>query len=438
MKFGGTSVADALAMRRVINIIKCNLEGTAVVIVSAIAGATNVLTKVYHGAVAGELEKCHELVAFLMEQHGKIVRELLCNELVQRELLALIDCYAKEIYALIRHIILRQPKAPSLQFAKLVAYGELLSSAIMQRAMEAYGIPTELVDAREVIITDDDYCAANPLWDEISNAMVTRLKYNQTGYVMLTQGFIGATAKGITTILGREGSDYSAAIIAAAIDAREVQIWTDVDGVMTADPRSISHPRLLSQLSFAEAEELSYFGAKVIHPLTMGPIAKKNIPLRILNSFDSPAIDGGTVVCNVAGICTKALACREEIRLLKIVSKQGVDGVVFQRQIDNWLRSLTVAPDFVNLSSTVVRILFFNDIAEENPDAQLEKIAHWENITSQGLICVLGENLTSSASWLASLKVKAAMPSTTGLSLILLVPRNQLWTIAQTIHGIII
>lgn len=422
LKFGGTSIANVSAVRRVIGIIKNNLYQEIVVVVSAIAEATNTLSAAYNLARTGKLDDCKKLIVDLREQHIDIVYELIKQTIVRQQLIATINLYLDEALTLAEEIM-GQSMAQSQQFAQLVAYGELLSSAVIHSAMDENGIRNRLVDARSVIITDNNYAKATPLEKKINDTGLAIMKqaFNGSG-VVLTQGFIGATESGVTTILGREGSDYSASLIGAMVDADEIQIWTDVDGVMSSDPRKISNTYLIPQLSFNEAAELSYFGAKVIHPLTIKPAARKSIPLRILNSLNTDPRQQGTLICGVADPDIRALAFREKILSVSITPDSTT----------NWLERLDISPEVLNLSSEKMELLFFDE-------SGLTKLAPLTTtpgviVESLSLICLLGKTPDGCKELLDKLNITRINYSPTKLSSILVVPRDQLLSVAQKLH----
>lgn len=237
MKFGGTSVEDARAMENVIAIVSRERHRQPVVVLSAIAGATNTLLRSAQIALDGNLEKAHAELHALLERHVSLLENLVENRAEIQQLILAIRKRFDDLKTLCQGIaILGELTNRSLD--AIASVGEQLSTLILARTMAERGIDVELVDARSFILTDDRSAAAAPLFDRIAQeARLRVLPHIQAGKIVVTQGFIGSTTKGITTTLGRGGSDYSAAIIGAALDAEEIQIWTDVDGVLTADPR---------------------------------------------------------------------------------------------------------------------------------------------------------------------------------------------------------
>lgn len=287
MKFGGSSVGNAQRMKEVAALVgQASAAGKQpVVVLSAMSGVTNALidgaSKAVHRDLAGALEQL-ELVR---DKHLKSIADLFAQspeaQLLEQEVTARME----ELGILYKGIsYLGELTKRSLDAVS--GLGELLSSQIMAALLKKQGFAACYLDAREFIITDEHYGKAAPLWEQLEpktrQAVLPAIK---DGLIPVTQGFIGSTISGASSTLGRGGSDFSASIIGVAIDAKEIQIWTDVDGMMTADPRVIPEAQVLPEVSFQEASELAYFGAKVLHPLTIKPAVEKNIPVRILNTM---------------------------------------------------------------------------------------------------------------------------------------------------------
>lgn len=292
MKFGGTSVGDAAAIRQTVNILASHSKsGPVVGIVSAMSGITNTLLATADAAAIGDSETVETSRAVILAPHRAAILELLPagerRRATEAALVTLVDEAARLLYSI---YVLRElsPRAKD----RLVSFGERLSSIVVAAALSELGVDAEAVPADRLIVTDSKFGSAAPLLDQ------TRLKTRDTllplfdrGVLPVVTGFFGADVHGITTTLGRGGSDYSASILASALAASEVWIWTDVDGVLTADPRLVPGARTLDAISYDEATELAYFGAKVIHPKTMHPAAEAGIPIWIKNTF-SPEAQG--------------------------------------------------------------------------------------------------------------------------------------------------
>ena len=328
MKFGGTSIADAVSILRVVNHIKARAAAKTVIVVSAIAEGTNLLTKIVNQASRGE-EKISrlELVAF-KNRHLIIAAELIKDQTLLKQLEKIMNLLTAKVSERIGKIVTNL-EYDDEDFSEILSYGELFSSVLMKATLDYFGVAPWLVNASEIIYTDDNYLKAAPLFEVMEKETAPLLKRNLNQYkVILTQGFIARNLSGKTTLLGREGSDYSAAIIGSLIDAREVQIWTDVTGVMTADPKAINNVRLVKQLSFSEAAALSYFGAKVIHPATIKPVAEKKIPIRVLNSTDTNPAQVGTIISGEVSIgdncLISSLTFKKEVPALRLVADRLV------------------------------------------------------------------------------------------------------------------
>src|SRR5687768_5406508 len=335
-KFGGTSVADPEAIRRLIEIVRSarSRDGRGpVVVVSAMSKVTDALLAIASTAGAGRPGDALPLADALCERHNAAVRALVYGP-AQAQLLAHIAGQFDQLADIIRALaILREVSPRTLDV--VAAMGELLSSRIIAAALTEAGVPADWVDARCAIVTNGDHTSATPLGPETNAALRrTVTPILASGNVAVLGGFVGATADGHTTTLGRGGSDYSGAIVGAGIDAREIQIWTDVDGMLSADPRVIASPRLISQLSFAEAAELAYFGAKVLHPSTILPAVERNIPVRILNSWKP---DGaGTLITarhSDSGTRLTGLASKRDVTIIDITSTRMLMAYGFLRRV---------------------------------------------------------------------------------------------------------
>jgi len=287
MKFGGTSVGSADRIRGVQELlsgVQKSGKGT-IVVLSAMSGITNALIDGANKAVKRDLKGALHVAATISDTHVHAVESLFTKSPQSMQLLKDVKANLDELEILYRGIsYLGELTKRSLDAVS--GMGELLSSKIMAAYAESQGMSVQWLDARQVMVTDETFGKANPLWDHISarcaELVIPPIK---AGKMIITQGFIGATIDGASTTLGRGGSDFSASIFGVAAGAEEIQIWTDVDGMMTADPRVVPGAIVVAEVSFEEASELAYFGAKVLHPLTIAPAVEKNIPVRILNTM---------------------------------------------------------------------------------------------------------------------------------------------------------
>jgi aspartate kinase len=291
MKFGGTSVGDAQCIRRAAEIVQSAArESAVVVVVSAMGGVTNRLISAAKKAVEGQDDLSTEIDS-LRQQHIDAAKVLVTDKSALENLIVELERITVETASLCRGISLLRELTPRT-YATVSSVGERLSARLMAATLREVGLNSTVIESKDVVVTDDDYLQAEPLMREVRerSAVILQPLLND-GVTPVVTGFIGATADGVLTTLGRGGSDYSATTLGAALDANEIIIWTDVDGVLTADPRLVPDARLLREISYNEAAELAYFGAKVLHPKTLRPVVEARIPVWIRNSF-SPEKNG--------------------------------------------------------------------------------------------------------------------------------------------------
>jgi aspartate kinase len=416
MKFGGTSVEDATSILRVSEIIRERLASRPVVVVSAMGKTTRKLLQAAEASASGDSRTTLAIVADLKTRHLSEARRLLQNSAraeTGTETFALIDRYFDELKKLLEGLAILGD-VPPRGLDKILSYGELLSSTVLAGALSASDMPAKLIDSRSFIKTDDRYGSARPLFEMTYTA--TRdalLPVLEAGAVPVAQGYIGSTRDGATTTLGFEGSDYTAAIIGAALNADDIQIWKDVSGLMTADPAVCPAARTVESCSYAEAAELTCFGAKVLHPNAVYPAAERKIPVHIYNSR-RPA-DAGTSITSDGGQGArpvKSIAYKKPVTLIKISA--GCDeasGGPFREE--EMLRSLTralrrrhIAP--LITAATGSGIVFVADslqLAGEAGKYFVDEISRLGAIgieDQQAIISLVGEKLTSSRSLASS------------------------------------
>lgn len=321
VKFGGTSVGDAPAIERAAAITRSRLGRRPIVIVSALGGTTNALIAIADQATRGHLIGALSGVEAIRQRHlGECDRLLGAGseaDEVRSELSATIDELASlaEALSILGHLTPRSVDA-------ITALGEQLSSTLCVAAFARCGLPVRLVDARAVMVTDDQFTRAVPQVELLAAAARAHLlPAIQAGHVPLLGGFIGATVAGVTTTLGRGGSDYSAALIGAALDAEAIEIWTDVDGMMTADPRVVDSARLIERIRFDEAAELASFGAKVLHPSTIAPAVRRGIPVFVRNSW-RPDGPGTRITAEGPARDVTAIAGKSAVTIVKVSSSR--------------------------------------------------------------------------------------------------------------------
>lgn len=352
LKFGGTSVQDAAALRRLVGVVAAEPR-RRVIVVSALAGVTDVLCELASGAVRGAA--AGETMHRLFERHVAIVRELVAPQTQRmlldrlRRLFEKAGHVASEAGASPASGSSRKPQPAAARDA-LLATGELASSEVVVAVLAAAGVPASWVDARDIIVTDATFGSARPDPTAIREAARRHLEpLLAGGRVPVLPGFIGSTGNGATTTLGRGGSDYSAALVGAAISAQEIQIWTDVDGVLTSDPRLVPDAALVPELSFHEAYDLARFGAKVLHWGTLEPAASHGIPVRVLNS-QRPGSRGTTITGRVQRPAPSVVGLAQQTGVtVADVRTRGVAGSL--RFLQTALDSLARETDGVNVIS---------------------------------------------------------------------------------------
>jgi aspartate kinase len=286
MKFGGTSMGDSSCIRRAAEIVaKASKENHLIVVVSAMSGVTNRLVEAAHSAARGNTHEAGSLAEHLRRQHLTSSEALVSDEQKRAQLDLELDQIIEEVESFCHGTALLRELTPRTLDA-ISSVGERLSARLFAQALCEIGLKGVAVDATELIVTDNVPGRAQPLMSQTrERAGATLPRLLQENSLPVVTGFIGATAKGMLTTLGRGGSDFSATVLAAAVDAKEVIIWTDVDGVLTADPRLVPEARTIGEISYNEAAELAYFGAKVLHPKTLRPVSEAGIPVWIRNSF---------------------------------------------------------------------------------------------------------------------------------------------------------
>jgi aspartate kinase len=361
MKFGGTSVADADAMTRVVRIVRAQWESQPksgkppVVVVSALSKVTDGLIRIADLARSGAAEKSALLVAELLDRHLAIARTLTTHQRCEQLLNALTSQFA-ELGGRVAAMASAKQVTPA-DHDLIVATGELASSRIVAAAFQDQSLSAVWVDSRQVLVTDENHTLAVPDMDATCRrAQDVLAPITARQEIPVLGGFIAATRAGVTTTLGRGGSDYSAAIVGACLDVGEIQIWTDVDGMLTADPRVVPSPRVVPHLSFAEASELAYFGAKVLHPATILPAVSKNIAVRILNSRQ-PANPGTLITSDaVRAGHLAALACKRDVTVIDITSTRMFMAHGFLRRLFEVFERFTTAVDVVTTSEVSVSV----------------------------------------------------------------------------------
>ncbi len=396
MKFGGTSVEDARAIQRTAGIVagRCARGLQAIVVVSAMARVTDQLLAAAAAAGSGDKPGALAIAARLRHRHADTATELLpdadalgrAHHAIHHDFDALDD--------LLRGIAAVGELTPRTNDL-VVSFGERLSSQLVAEAFAQHGLPSAHLDARQVILTDDHFGKAAPLDAPIERALEQHaLPLLAQNLTPVLGGFIGSTLAGITTTLGRGGSDFSAAIVGGALHAGAIEIWTDVNGIMTTDPRICPDALRVKTISFEEAAELAYFGAKVLHPATILPAVQKSIPVWVLNSRD--AANEGTEITAVAPHCRspfKSIAAKKKLTIIDVVASRMLMSHGYLKAVFDVFDRYKCAIDMVSTSEVSISLTV--DSNERLPEIceDLGKIADVKYEGRKALICLVGEDI---------------------------------------------
>jgi aspartate kinase len=393
MKFGGTSVADAHAFENVARIVASQSNAAPVIVVSAMSGVTDALLAAIVAAGEARADEAITSLEETFRRHHESAQTLLTPEAAhtfgQR-----VDSAANQINELLRASAGNPLRRRPTQDAVL-AFGEMLSSDLLAELLNHRGVNAQHVDARRCIITDDQYTCAQPLMpDTLLKARNVLTPVIENGLVPVLGGFIASTQEGTTTTLGRGGSDYTAALIGAALTVDEIQIWTDVTGVLTADPRVVPEAQTVERLSYAEASELAYFGAKVLHPKTIQPAIEGRIPVRICNSHAPEEI--GTFVgpeTETSDRTIKAIAHKGGVTTVQVTSARMLGAYGFLRALFEVFERHRTVVDVVATSEVSVSLSLDDASALPVIVQELEQLGTVRVEKGCAILCVVGEGL---------------------------------------------
>lgn len=398
MKFGGTSVQDSPSIQNVINIVR-DTKANKVVVVSAISKATTSLENIARFAAEKKVGDAQALLEEIINRHHVIIDTLVTDSKLRSAAAEKIINYHRQITELITGLsIINELSLRILDAFR--SFGELMSSTVIFHAMKNDGLDVELIDSRTIIKTNNDFSRAYPDFEmSQKNADNILIPLIQKGKIVLAQGFIASTEDGITTTMGRESSDFSAAIYGSLVNADEIQIWTDVDGVLTCDPNMISDALKLSEISFQEMEELSNFGAKVLHKNSVKPALKKNIPLKILNSKNTSST--GTVINSDLTYHNqiKSVTYKKNIIVLKVKPKESLSQYIFWEMMLNILSTHKPQIDILVSSNNALVIVIaenaYTKIHYDDLKNEFEEISDCEIIRDKTLITLVGSDLNA-------------------------------------------
>jgi len=392
MKFGGTSVESAAAIARVAAIVKAREARRPVVVVSAMGKTTNKLLAIAAAAINGPREEYLRQIHDLRDFHSREARQVVPLE-ERAALDRFLDEHFQELTELAKGLAVLGELTPR-SIDAISSYGERLSSYIVTQAFRHSGMETGHLDSRYLIVTDKRHTQATPLFPQTYARLAAVVPPVAARGVVVMGGFIAASEDGVTTTLGRGGSDFTASIVGAGTGAEEIQIWTDVDGMLTADPTILPGGHRVKTISFAEAAELAYFGAKVLHPATVLPAIEKSIPVLILNSR-RPEVPGTRIVAERVHCenAVKSIACKRKITVVNIHSTRMLMAHGFLRRIFEIFDRFETPVDMVATSEVSVSLTIDNPAHLDEVLAELRQFAEAEIERDQVIVCLVGENI---------------------------------------------
>lgn len=392
LKFGGSSVADAECMRQVATLAREALPHAPLIVLSAMGKTTDALLRAARAAGDGQTQVALEELAGVETRHRTAARELFDGAVpdgLERELTQ----HFQDLGRIAQGVgLLRELSPRSLD--AVAARGELLSTTVFAAYLASSGTNTTWFDARDVMRTDDRFGQAAPDVRALARLAAEKLSpLLGPDRVVVTQGFIGASPSGATTTLGRGGSDYSASLMGAAIGCDEVQIWTDVEGVFTCDPRLVPQARSIPELSFAEAAELAAFGAKVLHPATIQPAVEASIPVTVRHTRKPTGRFTTIRAASPSQRTVAALAGRGPVTVVTLTSTRMLDASGFLARIFEVFGRLGVSVDVVSTAEVAVSVTVEHDAPLELLRRELERVARVEIRPGRSIVAVVGERL---------------------------------------------
>lgn len=443
MKFGGTSVESAEAIARMTEIVRGRVSRVPVVVVSAFSKVTDSLYRLCESLEDGRLQDARRIIGELRERHIRTLCELFGAD---RDGLYIqssdfINATLDELAGL-ANVVNELGELSDRSRARIISVGEILSSNIICAALNHSSVRTALVDARNFMITDGNCLKGRPVMSQICRrapeCLLSALKGNDA---VITQGFVSSSASGVTTVLGRGGSDYTASLIGSAMDAEEIEIWTDVDGIFSADPRRVHGTISLRNISFEEAAEMAHFGAKVLHPSTILPAVEKNIPVRVLNSRNPD--NAGTLILQDAEIPEgiKSISFKENITVINIFSTTMINSFGFLAKVFEIFGRNRVSVDLISTSEANVSLTLEQGQALDEVVDELSGFARVSVENDKSQISVIGKNLMDVRglcarvfSTLEDYKVNMVSQGASAINLSFVVERGSLLDIVGKLH----
>jgi len=440
VKFGGTSVGDAEAITRAASIVEGRLDRQPVVVVSALGGATNALLAVGEQAAKGHLIGALRGVENLRDRHLNECEKLLGTTPVAADVSSDLSAFFDELASLAEALSILGHVTPRSLDA-IASFGEQASSRLVTAFFQQRGIGAELIDARDVMITDSQFMQAEPQTNEIAErSRNVLLPLVREGKVPVLGGFIGANREGITTTLGRGGSDYSASLIGAALHADAIEIWTDVDGMLTADPRLVEGALLIEEIRFDEASELASFGAKVLHPNTIAPAVRLGIPVFVYNSR-RPEGKGTRITFDAPHRPVSAIAGKNDVVLIRVTAPRMLFAHGFLRRVFEIFERHQTSVDVVATSEVSVSVTIDDPSRLDALLVDLRSLGDLSIERNRGIIAIVGAGICDAGGAmgraliaLGDTKVHMMSLSATGINLTVIVDGDEVNAAIERLH----
>jgi aspartate kinase len=442
LKFGGTSVGDAESIARTGRIVATRADQGPIVVVSALAGVTNTLIAIAEQAAKGHLIGALRSIEGMRERHLQQTEALLGDTSQAAETCAELSAMIDELAHLAEALATLGDLTPRSLDA-ITSHGEKMSSIMCVAAFQRQGLPAVHVDACEVMITDSMFSRAEPQPESIAEACrASVVPLVRDGRIPVLGGFIGsAKGTGITTTLGRGGSDYSASLFGAAVQAEAIEIWTDVDGMLTADPRVVPNARLIDQIAFDEASELASFGAKVLHPNTIAPAVRLGIPVFVLNSR-RPEGHGTKITFEAPKRSVSAIAGKNGVSLVRVGSPRMLLTEGFLRALFEIFERHQTSVDVVATSEVSVSLTIDDASRLEAIIPDLRGLGDVSVERNRGIVAVVGgaiaeggEAMARALAALGDTRVHMLSLSSTGINLTVVVDDEQVKPAMQRLHA---
>ncbi|RKX96686.1 MAG: lysine-sensitive aspartokinase 3 [Spirochaetes bacterium] len=389
VKIGGTSMGDASRMDKALDIAASQIDKAPLMVCSAMGGITDQIITAFESAEAGNIEESNIVFEAIKDCHYACARDFLEGDFL-KDVVNNLDGTFAQFASLLKGVGLLRDCSPRSRDA-LLSFGERLSTRLIHARARQRGMDSELLDARELVRTDENFTSARPDMEETFR-LCRKNAHPEPGRLLITQGFIASSSAGVTTTLGRGGSDYSASILGAGLDAGEIQIWTDVNGIMTSDPRMIPEASTIPEITYEEAGELAFFGAKVVHPATIQPAVAKGIPVLVKNT-GSPECEGTRIAANAGSPGLKAISVKKGITVVNIASSRMLEAHGFLRRIFAIFDAAETPVDLVTTSEVSVSVTI--EKTESLPEIlkKLEALGEVSVETGLSIICMVGRDL---------------------------------------------